>query len=203
MDPRSFVDLAADASDNSIRAVYDIEPIFYQTNNIQGPHFFSKGNNTSANHTTFTVNSNDTSVIVATEGAQLNLSHVHVVKHGYSSNLYQASFYGSNAPINVANDSSAYITNSNISVHNGAANVFAFGSNTVVYISDSNLYSSGPVLPGLYAAGNGTIVGKNIRHYSGGNRCSSFSGNNPAGTGSVYDSVAHTPPVLDQHCSTL
>lgn len=41
-------------------------------------------------------------------------------------------------------------------------------------------------------AGNGTIYGYNLRHYSGGNRCSSFAGDNPAGYVHVYDSVAHT-----------
>ncbi|KAF9636598.1 hypothetical protein BFW01_g7494 [Lasiodiplodia theobromae] len=191
-DPSNFADLAADASDNSIKAVYDIEPILYQTNDIVGPYYYSDGNVTSADHTSFTVDANDTSVIVVTDGAQLNLSYVDVIKHGYSSNLYQASFYGLNAAINVANASSASITHSNITVHNGAANVFAFGDNTIVYVSDTDLYSSGPVSHGLYAAGNATIVGKNLRHYSGGNRCSSFSGDTPAGVVNVSDSVAHT-----------
>ncbi|KAF4304830.1 hypothetical protein GTA08_BOTSDO08533 [Botryosphaeria dothidea] len=192
VDPSDFADLTSDASDNAIKAVYDIEPILYQTNDILGPYYYSNGNDTSAGHTSFTVDANDTSVIVVAEGTQLNLSYVDVVKHGYSSNLYQASFYGLNAAINIANDSSAYITHSNITVHNGAANVFAYGANSYVYISDSDLYSSGPVSHGLYAAGNGTIVGKNIRHFSGGNRCSSFSGDNPAGVVNVSDSVAHT-----------
>lgn len=192
VDPSDSADLVSDASDNAIKAVYDIEPILYQTNDILGPYYYSDGNDTSADHTSFTVDANDTSVIVVTEGTQLNLSYVDVVKHGYSSNLYQASFYGLNAAINIANDSSAYITHSNITVHNGAANVFAYGANSYVYISDSDLYSSGPVSHGLYAAGNGTIVGKNIRHFSGGNRCSSFSGDNPAGVVNVSDSVAHT-----------
>ncbi|KAL1616984.1 hypothetical protein SLS56_011172 [Neofusicoccum ribis] len=208
-DPSDSADLVADASDNAIKAVYDIEPILYQTNAIEGPYYYTDGNDTSADHTTFTVDANDTSVIVVTEGTSLNLSYVDVVKYGYSSNLYarsphvsskatltqpsyQASFYGLNAAINVANDSTATITHSNITVHNGAANVFAYGASTIVYISDSDLYSSGPVSHGLYAAGNGTIVGRRLRHYSGGNRCSSFSGDNPAGTVNVTDSVAHT-----------
>lgn len=191
-DPGDYADLDADAADNAIKAIYDIEPILYQTNDILGPYFYSDGNDTSADHTNFTVDANDTSVIVVTEGTQLNLSYVDVVKFGYSSNLFQASFYGLNAAINIANDSSATISHSNITVHNGGANVFAYGASTIVYISDSDLYSSGPVSHGLYAAGNGTIVGQNLRHYSGGNRCSSFSGDNPAGIVNVSDSVAHT-----------
>lgn len=194
-DPSDYADLAADASDNAIKAVYDIEPILYQTNSILGPYYYSDGNDTSLDHTTLSVGANDTSVIVATEGTSLNLSYVTVVKSGYSSNLYQASFYGLNAAINVANDSTATISHSNITVHNGAANVFAYGARTVVHVSDTDLYSSGPVSHGLYAAGNGTIVASNIRHYSGGNRCSSFSGDNPAGVVNVSDSVAHTAGV--------
>ncbi|CAF1630556.1 unnamed protein product, partial [Adineta ricciae] len=45
---------------------------------------------------------------------------------------------------------------------------------------------------GLYAGGYGTIVGNYISHYSGGNRCSSFSGDSPAGYVIVSNSIAHT-----------
>ncbi|KAL1636188.1 hypothetical protein SLS58_009882 [Diplodia intermedia] len=195
VDPSAYADLAADAADNAIKAVYDIEPILYQTNDIVGPYEYTNGNDTSVDHASFSAAANDTSVIVVTDGTQLNLSYVDVVKHGYSSNLYQASFYGLNAAVNVANGSTATIAHSNITVHNGAANVFAFGAGTVVHVSDTDLYSSGPVSHGLYAAGNGTIVATNVRHYSGGNRCSSFSGDNPAGVVDVSDSVAHTAGV--------
>jgi hypothetical protein len=139
-----------------------------------------------------TVNANDTSVLVATHGATVNLSHVEVIKEGYCTWLNQASFFGINAAINIANSSTAYIENSNITVHNGAANVFAYGTGTTVYVSNTDLYSSGPVSHGLYAAGNATIYASNVRHYSGGNRCSSFSGDSPAGYLYVSDSVAHT-----------
>ncbi|KAL1613815.1 hypothetical protein SLS54_010276 [Diplodia seriata] len=192
VDPSAYADLAADAADNAIKAVYDIEPILYQTNDIVGPYEYAAGNDTSADHASFSAAANDTSVIVVTDGTTLNLSYANVVKRGYSSNLYQASFYGLNAAINVANGSAATISHSNITVHNGAANVFAYGADTVVHVSDADLYSSGPVSHSLYAAGNGTIVATNVRHYSGGNRCSSFSGDNPAGVVNVSDSVAHT-----------
>ncbi|KKY28058.1 hypothetical protein UCDDS831_g00581 [Diplodia seriata] len=38
VDPSAYADLAADAADNAIKAVYDIEPILYQTNDIVGPY---------------------------------------------------------------------------------------------------------------------------------------------------------------------
>lgn len=62
----------------------------------------------------------------------------------------------------------------------------------MVHVNNAWLYSSGPVSHGLYASGNGTIIGRNIEHFSGGYRSSSFSGDSPKGTIYVYDAVAHT-----------
>lgn len=80
----------------------------------------------------------------------------------------------------------------NVTVHNGAANVYAYGTDTVVNVTNSWLYSSGPVSHGLYASGNATIYGSNIAHFSGGYRSSAFSGDSPKGIIYVSDSVAHT-----------
>ncbi|OCL10984.1 hypothetical protein AOQ84DRAFT_205055 [Glonium stellatum] len=191
-DPADYTDLHADASDNSFKAIYDITPVMYQAWAIVGPYMFAGENHTSLDHETFTVNKNDTSVIVASGGAETNISFSKIIKYGYSSNLFQASFFGSNAAINIANTSTLYIDHSNITTHNGAANVYAFGTGTTAYVSNSDLYSSGPTAHGLYAAGNATIWGYNVRHYSGGNRCSSFAGDSPGGYVHVYDSIAHT-----------
>lgn len=76
-------------------------------------------------------------------------------------------------------------------MHNGAAQFYSYGTDTVVHVNNSWLYSSGPVSHGLYASGNGTIIGHNIQVYSGGYRSSSFSGDGPRGFIHVYDSVAH------------
>lgn len=59
-------------------------------------------------------------------------------------------------------------------------------------VNNAWLYSSGPVSHGLYGSGNGTIIGRNIHHYSGGMRSSSFSGDTPAAYIQIYDSFAHT-----------
>lgn len=79
----------------------------------------------------------------------------------------------------------------NVTVHNGAAQVYSYGTDTVVHVNSAWLYSSGPVSHGLYASGNGTIIGRDVSVYSGGKRSSSFSGDSPAGYIYVYDSVAH------------
>jgi hypothetical protein len=61
-----------------------------------------------------------------------------------------------------------------------------------VHVSDTWLYSSGPVSHGVYASGNGTAYISNVEHYSGGRRSSSFSGDSPAGYLHIQDSVGHT-----------
>lgn len=70
--------------------------------------------------------------------------------------------------------------------------MYAYGTDTVVNVTNSWLYSSGPVSHGLYASGNATIYGSNIAHFSGGYRSSAFSGDSPKGIIHVSDSVAHT-----------
>lgn len=44
-----------------------------------------------------------------------------------------------------ANASTGILDHVNITVHNGAANVYAYGTDTVVNVSNAWLYSSGPV----------------------------------------------------------
>jgi hypothetical protein len=191
LDPSDFADLSGDAADNSLTADWDYAPLSYQEYPITGPCIY---NDTwkEVSHKTLTVASNDTSVVVITESSQVNISRSTLIKNGYSSDLYQSSFYGLNAAVNIANASVAYLDNVNVTVHNGAANIYVYGNNSYAYVSDSSLYSSGPVSHGLYAAGYGTVVGKNLRHYSGAYRSSSFAGDSPKGYVYVYDSIAHT-----------
>ncbi|KAL2841750.1 hypothetical protein BJY01DRAFT_256959 [Aspergillus pseudoustus] len=193
IDPSDYADLSADAKDNTILADYttDNGGPMYLSADIAGRYSYSD-TDVEYDHTTLSVNANDTSVLVITEGSTANLSYVTIVKEGYTTWLNQASFFGVNAAVNVANASTASIDHTNITVHNGAANVFAYGTGTTVYVSDTDLYSSGPVSHGLYAAGNATIHASSVRAYSGGNRCSSFSGDTPAGYIHVSDSIAHT-----------
>lgn len=62
----------------------------------------------------------------------------------------------------------------------------------MVNVENAWLYSSGPLSHGIYGAGNGTVVARNVKHYSGGMRSSSFSGDTPAAYFHLYDSYAHT-----------
>lgn len=55
----------------------------------------------------------------------------------------------------------------------------------------------------MYASGNATIYANNIRHYSGGNHCSSFSGDSPAGYVHVNNAIAHTDGIGSALCYAL
>lgn len=92
----------------------------------------------------------------------------------------------------VANQSTAYINDINVTVHNGAANIYSYGADTVAYVNNAFLYSSGPVSHGLYASTAGSVYANNIAHYSGGMRSSSFSGDAPEGYIHVTNAIAHT-----------
>ncbi|CAK7212708.1 hypothetical protein SBRCBS47491_001558 [Sporothrix bragantina] len=190
-DPSDVIPPSEWAADNAIVPDYNTPFISVQPTDLVASYVFENGS-TTVRRNTFTTNGNDTSVILVADGADLGLSHVDVIKYGYASNLLWSSFYGFNAAINVANASTASIKNSNITVHNGAANIYAYGTGTVVTVDNTWLYSSGPVAHGLYASGNGTIIAHNVQHYSGGHRSSSFSGDSPKGDVFVYDSVAHS-----------
>jgi hypothetical protein len=81
--------------------------------------------------------------------------------------------------------------------------MYVYGTGSVAYVDNAWLYSSGPVSHGLYAGGNGTVYGTNIEVYSGGNRCSAFSGDNPAGYIHITDAVAHTDGIGSAVCYAL
>ncbi|KAI1866827.1 uncharacterized protein JN550_007374 [Neoarthrinium moseri] len=193
-DPSDVINPADWAADNALLADYNVAFVETQPSDVKAVHIYSS-EAVALNHLSLSADENDTSVILVSENGSLTGSYLDILKTGYSSNLLYASFWGFNAAVNVANSSSAHLDHVNITVHNGAANVYSYGTGSVVHINDSWLYSSGPVSHGLYASGNGTIVGRNLKVYSGGTRSSSFSGDSPAGYIYVYDSVAHAKGV--------
>lgn len=211
-DPSDIISPNIWAADNAITANYNVPFVSVQPENLPTAYQF-ESNSTSISHRTFSTSLNDTSVIVVANKAELNLSFVDIIKSGYASNLLWSSFYGFNAALNIvnapqsphssfvmkranscakANASTAHLDNVNITVHNGAANVYVYGSDSVVHVNNSWLYSSGPVSHGVYASGNGTAYVSNVQHFSGGIRSSAFSGDSPAGYIHVSNSLAHT-----------
>ncbi|KAJ2896553.1 hypothetical protein MKZ38_005439 [Zalerion maritima] len=193
-DPADTIDPADWAADNDIYADYTAAFHSSQPSEIQGRYVFNE-NSTVMDHEDFSTDKNDTSVILVTDGAGLDLSYSKIEKWGYYSNLNDASFWGYNAAINVANTSLVNLDHVNITVHNGAANVYSYGTGTVVTIANSWLYSSGPASHGIYASGNGTAYVENVKGFSGGMRSSIYSGDSPAGYIHVRDSTGHTQGV--------
>ncbi|KAH8787301.1 hypothetical protein BGZ57DRAFT_968838 [Hyaloscypha finlandica] len=190
-DPSDIISPVLWAADNAIIPDYNVPFVSVQPENIPAAYEF-EANSTSISHRAFSTSLNDTSAILVANNAELNLSFVDIEKSGYASNLLWSSFYGFNAAVNIANASTAHLDNVNITVHNGAANVYVYGSDSVVYVNNSWFYSSGPVSHGVYASGNGTAYVSNVQQFSGGRRSSAFSGDSPAGYIHVSDSVAHT-----------
>ncbi|RDW63975.1 hypothetical protein BP5796_10477 [Coleophoma crateriformis] len=193
-DPSDIIPPATWAADNAIVPNYSDPFLSVQPSPIIATYEFDGNNSTSIDHLSLSTFENQTSVILAANGAELNLSYVNVLKEGYSDDLIEASFWGFNAAIN-ANASTAYFDHVNVTVHNGAANIYAYGTGTVVYLENAWLYSSGPVSHGVYASGNGTVYASHVSHYSGGKRSSSFSGDSPAGYVHISDSIAHSAGV--------
>lgn len=56
------------------------------------------------NHMSFTVDRNDTDVILVSNASIFKASYIDVTKFGYSSNLLEASFYGFNAAMNIVGE---------------------------------------------------------------------------------------------------
>jgi hypothetical protein len=96
-DPSDTINPANWAADNALLADYNITPSFYQTQAIVGPYSYSD-TDLNISHAFLTVNANDTSVLVIANGSDIAVSYTDVVKFGYCSNLYQASFYGRTVP---------------------------------------------------------------------------------------------------------
>ncbi|OJJ65516.1 hypothetical protein ASPBRDRAFT_139873 [Aspergillus brasiliensis CBS 101740] len=198
-DPSDIVPPQEWADDNAYIFDWHTTGEAYQTIPVTGPYTYShqKG---SISHQSLEATANDTSVVVITNRSDITITHSAITKFGYSSALNQASFYGVNAAVHNANNSTLRLSNVNVTTHNGAANVYTYGTGSVTYAKNTWLYSSGPVSHGFYAAGNGTVYAKDVQVYSGGTRCSAFSGDYPAGYIHVENAIVRTEGVGSAIC---
>ena len=92
-DPSDVINPADWAADNAILADYNVTPTLYQTEAIVGPYTYN-GEAANISHATLTVSKNDTSVLVVSNDSDVSVEYSTIIKYGYSSNLFQASFYG-------------------------------------------------------------------------------------------------------------
>ena len=88
-DPSDTIPASEWASDNAIKADYDISTgSSYLLTAFQAAYHFDDSDAT-ISHETLTVDANDTSVISLAGGAEVNATYINVLKEGYSSNLNQ------------------------------------------------------------------------------------------------------------------
>ncbi|PYH67655.1 uncharacterized protein BO88DRAFT_426879 [Aspergillus vadensis CBS 113365] len=198
-DPSNIVPPEDWADDNAYVFDWHTTGEAYQTIPVIGPYTYNQQTG-AIDHRSLETTANDTSVVVIANRSDVTITHSTITKFGYSSALNQASFYGVNAAVNNANHSTLRLSNVNVTTHNGAANVYTYGTGSVTYADNTWLYSSGPVSHGFYAAGNGTIYAKDVQVYSGGTRCSAFSGDYPAGYIHAENAVIHTDGVGSAIC---
>jgi hypothetical protein len=93
-DPSDTVNPALWKVDNARLVDYkDVQPILYQIIPVVGQHVYND-TTTTVSHELLTVDANDTSAVVITDGAKVNIECSDIVKFGYASNLLQSSFFG-------------------------------------------------------------------------------------------------------------
>jgi hypothetical protein len=99
-DPSDIISPALWTADNAIVPNYNVPFVSVQPEALPAAYEFYD-NSTSISHQSFSTTLNDTSVILAADHAELNLSFVDIQKSGYASNLLWSSFYGFNAAVNI------------------------------------------------------------------------------------------------------
>lgn len=113
----------------------------------------------------YTSTKSDENVILVKDGGNLTLDGATVDKSsGNSSNTENSEFYGVNAGLLVTKNSTATIKNTTISTNAKGSNaIFSTGENSKIYISDSNITTTGEASArGLDATYGGYIEADNV-----------------------------------------
>ena len=134
---------------------------------------------------TYTAEDNDQSAIIVSDGGNLTLSDSNIEKSsGDSSNTENSEFYGVNSGILVKENSTATISNSNITTNAKGANaVFSTGENSKIYISDSTITTTGESSSrGLDATYSGYIEAENVNITTQGGSCATLATDRGEGT---------------------
>ncbi len=126
----------------------------------------------------------DNNAILVKDGGSLTLTNADVTKTGDSSNTENSEFYGINAGILVAENSTATIDGATISTNSKGSNaVFSTGSNSKIYISNTSISTSGKSSArGLDATYGGYIEADNVTITTQGASCASLATDRGEGT---------------------
>lgn len=93
-DPSDVINPADWEADNARLANYHVKPVMYQFIPTVGKYSYKGTQGQTISHEILSVDRNDTSVVVVTDGADVNIEYTNIVKFGYASNLLQSSFFG-------------------------------------------------------------------------------------------------------------
>lgn len=134
---------------------------------------------------TYESSNSDESVILVKNGGELSLDNATVNKNsGDSSNTENSEFYGINSGVLVTSNSTATITNSNITTNAKGSNaIFSTGTDSKIYISDSTITTTGSnSARGLDATYGGYIEADNVTIKTQGGSCATLATDRGEGT---------------------
>ena len=133
----------------------------------------------------YTSENSDESAILVKNGGEATITDATVTKSsGDSTNTEDSEFYGMNAGILVTENSTASITGSKISTNAKGSNaIFATGTDSQIYISDSTINTIGSgSARGLDATYGGYIKANNVTITTQGNSCATLATDRGEGT---------------------
>ncbi|EJT70684.1 hypothetical protein GGTG_11707 [Gaeumannomyces tritici R3-111a-1] len=128
--------------------------------------------NVAMDQNSFEVDQDDMVAVSVTNGTHWNNTNVAVSKLGRSTNAYNAEAWGFNSAVNVANGTHAFLSNLNITSHNGAIGLFAYGPGTQVRAQTGQVASTGPVGHAVVAAAGSWVEAGGLTVATGGMRSS-------------------------------
>jgi len=126
----------------------------------KGAYVHSTGT-TSASGEMYSASAANTSGVLNT-GGWLTLDEARISTSGASSSSDQSSFYGLDAGILAKAGSITMNAGSTATTGDGANGVFAYGSGTVVTLSDTRISATGKYAHGIMVSGGGTIKATNV-----------------------------------------
>lgn len=133
----------------------------------------------------YTATANNESIILVKNNSNLMLNNAALTKiSGDSSNIENSEFYGINAGILVTANSTANITNTQISTNAKGSNaVFSTGTDSKIYLTNTKINTTGAgSARGLDATYGGYIEANNITINTQGNSCATLATDRGEGT---------------------
>ena len=133
---------------------------------------------------TYETETSDESAIKVSDGGKATIENSTITKAGDSTNTENSEFYGVNAGILTTSSSTTTIKNSNITTNAKGANaVFATGTDSKVYISDTTIKTTGASSArGLDATYGGYIEADNVTITTQGGSCATLATDRGEGT---------------------